>query len=318
MRRVIALACVLASCGMGVARGADGALVWSYRYVLATSTVDTQLLPIVSGITTDSSVRDQATCDLLAEVLLRLKAEGISAKLTEVQIVRVLTNVPIAARYHDVLTKLAPSITDKGAKIQLTQYRREFPRTKGEQYVRGTIDLDALRRGFVEAALAAKPTMAQAQALADLPTNATMDEMFAIAGKPALVMSRDVRVADLISIEVRQLWFYYRGVGRVTYDYQHDSGWHAHGFVADPMAFESSMPYRTKATELGMPDDATLSMIQLERHCRFHQTLRPVQLPPRRSATGIPRYRGGAAAAELRGNRQHRGERRLRLDLQCP
>ena len=33
--------------------------------------------------------------------------------------------------------------------------------------------------------------------------------------------------------------------------------------VADPLAFEPEMPYRSQAAELGQPDDATLRMIQL-------------------------------------------------------
>jgi hypothetical protein len=261
--RIVALACVLAACAANTSMASSSAVAWSSRYVLATSTIDSQLWPVVNAMVEDSALRDHDTCDLLAEALLRLEAQNIRAKYSEGQMVRVLANVANAARYRDVLDKVARSLSDKAAKLQITQYHRKTDRTKADQYIPGSIDLEALQRSFAQAALEAKPSAAQAQALADLPTNASMDDLFVAAGKPALVVSRDVRVADIVTVEVRQFWFYYRGIGRVTYDYQRDSGWHPHGLTADPMAFEGSMPYRARAAELGLPDDSTLAMIQL-------------------------------------------------------
>ena len=50
MRRTIALVLVLALFGARSGHAADSALGWSYKYVLTTTTVDTQLVPVMSGI----------------------------------------------------------------------------------------------------------------------------------------------------------------------------------------------------------------------------------------------------------------------------
>jgi hypothetical protein len=263
MRRTIALVLVLALFGARSGHAADSALGWSYKYVLTTTTVDTQLVPVMSGIVADSKLRDQEMCDLLAEVLSTFKAQDIPAKETAVQILRVLTNVPDAARYRNVVEGLGKYVSDKRADLYLKQFQRKYGRSKADQYVPGTINLEARRREYMQAALNSKPTQAQAQALADLPATATMDDVFAAAGNPAAVGSRDVAVADYSMVEIRQLWFYYRGIGRFAFDFKRDSGWHTDGFIADPMAFEGFMPYRARAAELGLPDDNTIATIQM-------------------------------------------------------
>src|SRR5215831_16821770 len=247
MRKMFAWVAVAAAFTLcGPAHADDGALAWAYRYVLVTSTVDTELAPVVLGIAHDSSLRDTATCDLLAEVLLRLKARKIFPKESGPLILLVLSGAPAPGRYRSVFAGMANYLSQPEAKAYMTAYRREHERAKDAPYVPGTIDLEALRRDYVAAAHAAKPTMAQAAALAALPESATMDEMFARVGKPTHVVSHDPRIAaHILDVELRQLWFYYRGVGRVIYDYKNAGArWHLAGVVADPLAFEGFMPYR--------------------------------------------------------------------------
>jgi hypothetical protein len=65
------------------------------------------------------------------------------------------------------------------------------------------------------------------------------------------------------AMEVHRLRYYYRGAGRVVFGFVKGQGWRLQSVVADPLAFEPEMPYRSRAAELGQPDDATLRMIQL-------------------------------------------------------
>ena len=264
MRKSIALALVLAvgTICASVAR-ADGALRWSYEYVLATSTVDGQLYQVVTGVIEDAALRDPAMCDLLAEVMASLSARKIRAEKTYPALLRVLANVPNAARYRDVVKTSRKFITGPGAEKFVNRYLENMRRSKEPQYIPGTVDLAARRDGYARSALAVEPTPEQAQALATMPDSVSIDDLFALAGTPAAAGTRDMLFVASMGVDIRQLWLYYRGIGRVTFDYKSKFGWHLQEFVADPMAFEGFMPYRDKAAEFGLPDDATISLIQL-------------------------------------------------------
>src|SRR4051794_4294116 len=64
MKRLFACAAVATAIGFcaSTADAGDGALAWSYRYVLVMSTVDGELAPVVSAIAHDATLRDTSTC----------------------------------------------------------------------------------------------------------------------------------------------------------------------------------------------------------------------------------------------------------------
>jgi hypothetical protein len=202
--------------------------------------------------------------DLLAEVLVRIRDGEFQADDAAVDIVRILSAAPDAGRYHALFRSLRAMDSKSAMKSMLSKYGNTFRKPVGEQFVAGTIDLDAMRKEFAVAALAATPTPAQAQALSKLPKTATMDELFATVGTPAHVVPRDTRAAQTAGgIDVRQIVFHYRGIGLTRYEFRRDVGWFPKDVIVDPLAFESAMPYRKDAATLGMPDDATLAMMQL-------------------------------------------------------
>lgn len=247
------------------ARAQESALAWSSRYVLVMSTVDAELAPIVSGIAHDPSLRDTATCDLLAEVLLRLKARKIAARKSGPLMLLVLSGAPAPGRYRSLIAGLGNYLGQPEAKAYLSAYRRQFSRATDAQYPPGSIDLDALRRDYVAAAWSAKPTMTQALALQALPGSSTMDDVFAQVGRPAHVFVNDLYPAShVINLEIREIWFLYRGIGRVRFNYlRADSLWHFVDVVNDPLAFEGFMPYRGESTGVPLADDDALGIAQL-------------------------------------------------------
>ncbi len=258
--RELALLTLLAFCGMcrADAPAPEPALGWTARYIMVTSQLEAQRVAIVQTIMQDARSRTPAMLDLLAEELWSIHAQKLPAKQTGFQIIRILTNGPNPARYRSVIDSLDRYIDENGTVEYLQAYKRNYKNEVADQYIPGTIDLEALRRDFLKGALDSQPTMTQAQALADLPTNATMDEMFTRVGRPAYVASHGVAAREAAVVQVRQLWFYYRGIGRVTYDWRRDSGWHQQLVIIDPMAFESRMPYRDQAAVLAQLENETL------------------------------------------------------------
>jgi hypothetical protein len=266
MKKLVAWAAIAAALTTGAtAHAEESALAWANRYVLVMSTVDEDLAPIVSGIAHDPSLRDSATCDLLAEVLLRLQARKIVARKSGPLILLVLSGAPAPGRYRSIMEGLGKYLSQPDAKAYLLAYRRRFSRATDAQYEPGSIDLDALRRDYVAAAWAATPTQAQATALGTLTPSSTMDELFARAGRPAHVVANAMTPAShVIDIEFREVWFLYRGIGRVRFNYLHaDSRWHFIDVLADPLAFEGFMPYRGESAQVSLADADALGIAQL-------------------------------------------------------
>lgn len=248
------------------AKGAD-AYLWSVRYMLIGGTSDSELFLATEEVASRSSLRTPEMQELLAEVLAEIRARNLPAQQSALNIVRVLAAAPDAGRYQAVIAAQKGFLTIKGAAPFLKRYLAAHPKPKGEQFVPGKIDLASLRKQQVEAALAARPTEAQARARAKalraLPKESSMDQLFAAAGTPTHVLPRDTRAAmRLANIDVRQMVFYYRGVGRISFEVWRDT-WKPLVVDIDPLAFEDQMPYRRDAAALGMPDDARLAMMQL-------------------------------------------------------
>jgi hypothetical protein len=267
MNRTLAWVAALALSAMAAASpapAAEDAFAWSQRYMIVNGTSDAALIGATTEIASYSRLRTREMNDLLAEVLVRIRDGEFQAEEAAVDIVRILSAAPDAGRYHTLLRSLRGRSNKSSMKALLSKYGNRFRKPVGEQFVAGSVDLDTMRKEFASAALAAKPTMAQARALAALPKTATLDELFAAVGKPAHVVPRDTRAAqNQGGIDVRQIVIHYRGIGLTRYEFRRDEGWFPKDIIVDPMAFESAMPYRSDAAALGMPDDATLAMMQL-------------------------------------------------------
>jgi hypothetical protein len=242
-------------------RAAD-AWSWTYRTLVIVGDTDEQLVSVANEIARNSALRDRALCDVIAEKIWRMRAAKSRSRTAAAQLALIVANCPDAGRYFAVL-RVMRSYLPKAAEHVFSAYDQRFRKPGDDPFVPGSVDLDALEREYVAAALAVQPTAEQAQALLTLPANATLEEMFAVVGVPAGVAAREVKSEAQVAVELRQVWFYYRGIGRVIFDYQHRSGWRQLLVVMDPMAFESKMPYRARTAELNLPDDATVAFIQL-------------------------------------------------------
>jgi hypothetical protein len=241
----------------------DSALAWSYKYILASSEAESQLLPVLAGIADDATLRKQPLCDHVAESLHTMAQRGSDSKYLFGDYARVLANCENSRRYFEQVRLAARTARLPAVSATVRKYEARVRGDSAPAYLPGSIDFAAMRRDFARAALERKPSMQVAESLVGL-TNAGMDEIFARVGKPDAVRSRDVTIdKEKVFVEIRQVWLIWRGVGRVAFNYRHKDGWNNLGFVGDPLAFERYMPYREQPQGLGQPDDPTLSMIQL-------------------------------------------------------
>jgi hypothetical protein len=242
---------------------AEDAHEWSVRYMLVNGTDDATLVGATTQVASHSKLRTPEMRELLAEILFEISAGKTKAPEAAVDIIRVLAAAPDAQRYHSVI-RGARKVSHEGMTQAQNAYVKRFPRATGEQWSAGKVDLAAPRLEAIEWALAAQPTPELAATLRTLPDTASIDDLFARAGKPALVRPRDTRGAQThANLDIRQIAYYYRGIGRVVFDYRHDSGWRLDSRTFDPLAFEAFMPYRKDAAARGLPDDTALAMIQL-------------------------------------------------------
>jgi hypothetical protein len=133
------------------------------------------------------------------------------------------------------------------------------------QYVAGTIDRAALRRQYARDALAMHHSDGIAVRLAALPLDGGVNALFAAAGRPDAVSGYQRRMTDglLIHIRTPYLYYFYRGIGRVIFEYDEHRGWIMRKVTINSLAFEPQMPYRDFAAELKLPDDESLEMTML-------------------------------------------------------
>jgi len=238
------------------------ARVWTYEYLLATAQTERELAPIAEHLVQVKQLHMPALTDFAAEVLLARVSEPGYPLQNKVRLISVL-GVEKGARYTAVLAQVLRKTKDRtltnAARAAMSRDKTAIP-----AYVPGTIDIHSIVKEVEAAALAAKPTTAQAMHLAAFP-GGTIDQLFDWAGRPQQIVSSQLRVGDgIINVKVQHLSFMYRGLGRVIYDYSTaKGGWLYQLFVADPLAFEQEFSYRDRAQELGLPDDPTLEMIQL-------------------------------------------------------
>jgi hypothetical protein len=309
IRTVLAIVAALGFFGPAPAFAVDDPHTWAVRYMLINGSDDATLIGATSEVANHSRLRTTEMHDLLAELLAEIASGKMTASQTAVDIVRIFNAAPDAQRYHTVIRSVR-RISERGMEQAQAVYTKRFPRARGEQWVAGRIDLEALRKASADAALAAKPTLAQAQALTNLPKMTGLGELFAAVGMPAHVRPRDTRaVKKYGSVDLRQMLFYYRGIGCVTLNYVDDIGWHVLSTDLDSLAYEDLMPYRRYAAVYSLPDDSSLALTQLlsgnAAAVRFSAiAMHRLETPP-------PQYLDAAAEMLLRDHATVKGDERV-------
>jgi hypothetical protein len=309
IRTVFALVATLFLLGAAPAFAVDDPHVWSVRYMLINGTDDATLIGATSEVANHSALRTAEMHELLAELLAQIAAGKMTAPQTAVDIVRIFSAAPEAQRYH-TLVRSVRRLSERGMEQAQSTYTKRFPRAKGDQWVAGGIDFEALRKQFADAALAAEPKPGQAQALANLPKKAGLAELFAKVGTPAHVRPRDTRaVKKYGSVDLRQMIAYYRGIGCVTLNYLDDVGWYVFSMDLEPLAHEDAMPYRRYAAAYGLPDDASLALTQLLSGNTAAMRMSAIAM--HRLETPPPQYMDAAAEMLLRDHASVKGDERV-------
>jgi hypothetical protein len=309
MRALLAVVAALGVLGPVPASAVDDPHAWVVRYMLINGSDDATLIGATSEVANHSRLRTAEAHELLAEVLAEISSGKMTAPQTAVDIVRILGAAPDGQRFHTTVRSVR-RISERGMEQVQAAYTKRFPRAKGEQWVAGRIDLEALRKASADAAFAAKPTLEQAQALTNLPKKIGLGQLFATVGMPAHVRPRDTRaVKKYGSVDLRQMVVYYRGIGCVTLNYVDDIGWYVFSTDHEPLAYEDAMPYRRYAAAYGLPDDASLALTQLLSD--DNAAIRMSAIAMHRLETPPPQYLDAAAEMLLRDHATVKGDERV-------
>jgi hypothetical protein len=252
----------------GPALAADSAqknpLYWTYQYVIATSDEELSVAQLVFDLPEmHPEMCDRDMLDLLAEFLANANVNDPAYRPGLKEVFGIL-EMREPARYRTVAQQVAHDARDTAIRSLAANYARHHKQDV-PQYVPGSIDRAALRRQYARDALASRHPPELAAKLAALALNGGVDPQFAIAGKPDAVVGYQRRMTDGLFVHIRTpyMFHYYRGIGRVTYQYKDGIGWLMRKVTINPLAFEPQMPYRDFAAEFKLPDDETLEMTML-------------------------------------------------------
>jgi hypothetical protein len=226
---------------------------WTVAYLAAGSTPPERIGQVLDLLDTDTGGFPPRALDFLSEYLIRNAANPLLDGADARRLVGIIDRRG-GDRYvtamRAVREQSGPVLVEKAALAYLVRHK---PGAVG--YNPGVINLAAQRTLHIVRALATEASEARARRLGELERGDTLDRLFDVMGPPQHVTS--------FAMEVHRLRFYYRGAGRVVFGFVKGQGWQLQSVVADPLAFESEMPYRLQAVEHGQPDDSALRMIQL-------------------------------------------------------
>jgi len=239
-------------------------LYWTYQYVIATSDQELSVAQLVFDLPEmHAEMCDREMLDLLAEFLANANVNDPAYRPGLKEVFRIL-EMREGARYRAVAQQVANKARDAAIRSLAVNYAKQH-KEDVPQYLPGTIDRAALRRQYARDALASRHSADMAASLATLALNGGVDQQFVIAGKPDAVAGYQRRMTDGLFVHIRTpyMFHYYRGIGRVTYQYKDGIGWLMRKVTINPLAFEPEMPYRDFAAEFKLPDDETLEMTML-------------------------------------------------------
>jgi hypothetical protein len=268
LKRLIAIALAVCACTPLHARE-QTAVDWCYQYLLAnweshpvlnTWRARQTLTPVLKGIAADPTKQNVIALDLVAQFVLDHLDDEQLSKDEAKELVGTLARTR-SGRYRLVMAMVSKSQRPKVITMMADEYVSEYQRKAVDEYVPGTIDLVSLRAGYAPAAVAALATDSRAHKLDSMTKFGSIEELFALMGPPQHVEARYFRFSD--TVQFSRLLLYYRGAGRATFGLDDGGTWLFQAAVADPLAFEPLMPYRERAAEFGLPDDAAIRMAQL-------------------------------------------------------
>ncbi len=258
------IAAILFALGGPVFAANPAPLYWTYQYVITTSDDELSVAQLVFDLPEKHpQMCDQQMLDLLAEFLAHANVNDPSYEKGIKQVFDILEKGE-AARYRTVVGEVGKRAKDSSIHNIAVGYVKAH-KDNVPQYVAGTIDRAALRRQYANDALAMHHSDGIAARLAALPLNGGVDALFAAVGRPDAVSGYQRRMTDglLIHIRTPYLYFFYRGIGRVIFEYDDHRGWVMRKVTINSLAFEPQMPYRDFATELKLQDDESLELTML-------------------------------------------------------
>jgi len=259
LKRLVAIALAVCACAPMHARG-QTPVDWCYQYLLATWKPSQSLTPVLDGIFADPTRQNVIALDHVAQFVLDHLHDEQLSKDEAKELVGALARTR-SGRYRLVMAKVSDSQRPKVITIMAGEYVREYKLKTVDEYIPGTIDLASLRAGYAPAAVSALATDSRARKLDTITKFGSIDEVFALMGPPQYVEGRHFRFSE--TIKYSRLLLYYRGAGRASFGLDESGTWLFQRAVADPLAFEALMPYRERAAEFGLPDDAAIRMAQL-------------------------------------------------------
>lgn len=238
----------------------------AYQHVVATSNLPTQFDPIIRHLKTDKGLRRPELVDYIAEALV-----SPANQLDEQSALILLEGLQDFGdgRYRDAVAQLQAKTRSAKVKSAAGRFTRKHRKATVAQYLPGTTDFVRLRAEYSQTALAFVPDDDQARRLATFPVESSIEKLFQLMGRPHAVLTSQTLVSDgmLVHVRTQRLFVYYRGVGRVLFQYNREKGgWRSRNIIVDPDAFEEYMPYRRFAAPGAAGDQALRFTQLLSRH----------------------------------------------------
>jgi hypothetical protein len=289
----------LAAMALAFAGRADSAGMgteWTYQYLLSTSKTGYELTYVIAAYyQPEPELREPAMLDLVAETLLHNLKDYYYDPQNLTRMMRALRYsespryarvAEIVAASHDSKLSGNPLAWREGLIEHARVYLKEHAGTSAAQYQPGSISFAAMRESFLAPRPTPKPVSALGKRLMTLRAGkqgATFDDVISTMGPPQYVIVGRAQVRERLVgwkparvvvgyytrlVDLDRLQFYYRGIGRVSFEFRDSTGWRASLVIANPVLFDREMPAEAATPDGSEPPDEAPDMT-----LRMHEIL---------------------------------------------
>lgn len=239
---------------------------WSQKYAVVMSSSQSQRVPIYEDILASNENLELGFLDVLAETYLSVEGSGKHELKANTLLFEILATSSNNQRYLDVFKVGKRPVRQAKLNRKVDRMIRKAKKIETvEQYIAGSIDLDEIKKQYGQVAFDADVTFRDSELpLSGLSPNSTIQDMFNSLGVPQHMISGAQRYTNgIVSVNIKRLNYYYRGQGRVVFDYKKRKGWVLYSVILDPIGFEEVMPYREYSDSFNVMGDYDLHMAML-------------------------------------------------------
>ncbi len=251
LKDILVKLCVIFTLGFSFSSFATApeTIQWTYQYGLVTET-QRQSIALSKMMIDYADQLDTQTGDVIAELLLTRYQDSETHKNLVIWYGRLLSGTK-RKRYMNVLHEVAGNTPLEELQQEFKSLSKKLDKKHFKEepaYKKGSVNIDLIKKGYIDSALAADLTSKEKVFKKLLKKNKKkvgIKTLFDALGAP-----QHLRLGGDNILFGLKFFYYYKGLGRADFSFDsHAGGFKFKGFEPGPLTYELEMPYYSLANK---------------------------------------------------------------------